>query len=406
VGSLFIHDAKLTTTVGGVVLANWGGEQTSAVGVKELATGARTTHFGGFAHTSGADAGMLFRNLIGWAHGGLPSPKVPDFTHTWGDNGVYTVDVSLIDDDMGYVWDVAGNRPTQVLPNAVLAHKFVTVTVNSVDPTIDRSSIQAFIATQVCVRVSGSGGNTVTLNVYSDGVLAATTSATRDGGSPNPTTEKCGLFKVDVLAPHTLSAKLTYAAPMGGSNPTWLIFQPWRDPVNPGHGTVTVKVDLASPGTQAVDVSGLKQALLDSGQGARIDFSAQAGDVGSDDLAFLWVWGATGATPYVTPTTPSSDYAIDVHCNAGGTTVTGVLAGPQFLGYCEPYFNRAANTGRSPLGPTGVHVQDSAVHAFDPAQTMYYVVLIVLDDDNSRGYASHFAPTDGVDMQFVLVNLA
>jgi len=43
-------------------------------------------------------------------------------------------------------------------------------------------------------------------------------------------------------------------------------------------------------------------------------------------------------------------------------------------------------------------------HAFDLRQDIYYVVLIVLDDDNTRGYPSDFL-NDGIDMEFILLDL-
>jgi hypothetical protein len=413
VGSSFIHDGKDPLSIGGnnaaagrngVLLATWSADGNTAVGVKVLNNGAQTAHFGGWHAPVGVDWNMLIRNLVGFAHGGLPSPKVPDFTHTWGDNGVYTVDITAIDDDMGFLWDTAANEPVQVMSGAAMNHRFVTVSVDNTDPVI-RGGIDAFIATQFCIRVSGTAGNTVTANVYVDGALAGTTSVTRDGSSPNPTTDKCGMFKLDVTAPHAVSGTLTYVQPMGGSNPTWLVFQPWREPVTPGHGTVTMKVDLATAGTVPVNLAGLKSALLDSGQGARIDFSAEAFDAGTDDLAFLWVFGAVGSTPYLTPGTPTGTYAIHVQHNDGAPVTDGTLAGTQYLGFSDPYFDRAANTGRSPVGTTAFDVRDTAVHAFDPSQPLYYVVLIVLDDDNSRGYPSHFVPHDGTDMAFVLIDL-
>jgi hypothetical protein len=276
------------------------------------------------------------------------------------------------------------------------------VAVDNADPTIEKGSVQAFIATQFCIRVSGTGGNTVTANVYLDGTLAATTSATRDGSSPNPTTDKCGMFKLDVTAPHTLSGTLTYAQPMGGSNPTWLVFQPWREPVTPGHGTVTLKVDLVTAGTVPVNLGGLKAGLLDGGEGAKIDFSAEASDAGSDDLAFLWSWGGEADIAY--DPSPTSVYTIHVFHNNGGLRTDGTLAGSKYLGFSEPFFDRAANTGLSSLGTTSFRVGDTAVHAFPGGQTFYYVVLIVFDDDNARGYPSSYG-IDGLDTEVFIVDL-
>ena len=365
----------------------------------------RTAHFGGFAHPTGSDTPMLLRNLIGWSNGGLPSPKVPEFTHTWGDNGIYNVDIEAIDDDMGWVWDAASNEPLQVLPDTSIGHRFVTVAVNNVDPTIDRSSVSAFIATEVCVRVAGTAGNTVTLDVFRDGALLSSVSATRDSGSPNPVTEKCGLFKIDVLGPaQTYTASMTYSAPMGGSNPSWAVFMPWREPVTPGHGTVTIPLDTSSAGTEAVDVGNLTMTLLDSGLGARIDFYAEASDPGTDDLAFVWSWGGESNIVY-NAGAPRSDYTINVHHNDGAPTSSGIVGPLAFLGFDDPYFDRAANTERSPLGTTDMAVSDSANHAFGGGQSTYLVFLMVVDDDTGRGYASHFAPEDGIDIQVVVVNL-
>ena len=118
VGSMFIHAGRQALTVGGnnnaagvngVLLANWK-DGTSGVGTKELLNGKRTAHFGAFANPTGDSTGMLLRNLVGWVAGGIPSPKIAPFTHTYGDNGVYNVDLMAIDDDMGWTWDAVNNR--------------------------------------------------------------------------------------------------------------------------------------------------------------------------------------------------------------------------------------------------------------------------------------------------------
>ena len=404
VGSSFIHDGNLPTTPGGVLLAEWTHESHDAVGAKTLANGMNIAHFGGWHAPPGSDSPMLFRNAIGFAAGGLPSPKIPPFTHTYGDNGIYNVDFAAIDDDMGFVWDFAANQPVEAMPGVAISHRTVTVAVDNVEPTITPNSLEAFIAALACVRISGQAGNSVTANFYTDGLLSASTTVTRMSGSPNPTDEKCGLLKVDVTAPHVFEATLTYSQPNGGSNPTWLVLAPWRDPISPGHGTITYKIDFATAGTFNQPLPNLKADLLSGGQGAKIDFVAEASDVGTDDLAFLWVFGNTFLDPYA-QNCPVCTYAIHVHHNDGSGRTEGTLATPQFLGFGEPYFDRAANTGRSPAGTMDFQVRDTAVHAFDASQSVYYVLLVVLDDDNTRGYPTTFAPNDGVDIQYIVVDL-
>ncbi len=418
VDSAFISPGNMPLSIGGngnaagqngVKLATWKNTGNPAVGAKTLLNGIRTVHIGAFGDPRGADIGQLLRNSVGFASvNGLPSPKIPAFSHTWGDNGVYTVDILVQDDDMGYVFDTAANQPVQILSGTGVgfAHRYVTISVNNVEPTIVAGSIQAFIAAQVCVRISGSGGNSVTASFYTDGVLSSSTTVTRQSGSPNPTDEKCGLLKVDVLAAHDFSATLTYSAPAGGSNPTWLVIAPWREPVSPGHGTVTYKFDFAAAGTQTLALPTLKTDLMAGGQGAKVDFVAEAQDPGTDDLAFLWTWGTVAGTPYLIPNLATDVYTIHVHHNDGTATTAGALSDPQHLGYGEAFFDRTANTGRTPLGPTNLRIRDSSVHAFDMQQNVYYVVVIVMDDDVARGYPSlqNFA-LDGVDMEFVVVDL-
>jgi hypothetical protein len=378
------------------------------VGVKELSNGARAVHIGAFLGPYGPDMPRLLYNAIGWAAGGIPTPNLKPFNYQFGDDGIYTVELSVIDDDMGYVWDPVNNVPVEVIPGIPYAKRFMTVTVDNVDPTIasDNGGFEAFIATTVCVRVSGTEGNSVTAEVFEDGVLVSSTTTLRLTGDPNPPDEKCGLFKMDVLKAHSYDATLTYSAPNGGSNPTWLIFNPWRDPVTPGHGTVSWKYDLETDGEVIPQsLSTLKTGLLDSGHGAKIDFTAEAYDPGTDDLAFFWIWGAVSNSPYENPNDATQVYQINVHHNTGMPTSDGTLADPQHLGFSEPYFDRAANTGRSPLGTMNYRVHDTAAHAFDMEQSMYYVALIVFDDDNGRGYPSPFM-TDGIDMDFIFLDLS
>jgi len=225
---------------------------------------------------------------------------------------------------------------------------------------------------------------------------------TRMNGDPNPPTEKCAMLRVVVLASHTYAADLTYSDPEGGSNPTWLIFSPWREPVTPGHGTISTKYDFDTAGTVSQSLDTLKQDLFDSGRGAKIDFVAEAYDSGTDDLAFLWSFGAEGGVVY----DPSAEsvYGIHVHHNDGSARTDGDLAGLQYLGFSEPYFDRGANDERTPFGTTNFRVRDTAVHAFEGGQAYYYVFLLVVDDDNSRGYPSASAH-DGMDVEVFVVDL-
>jgi len=458
IGSLFIHAGKQALTVGGnnnaagvdgQLLANWK-DGTSAVGTKELLNGMRTAHFGAFANPTGSDTGMLLRNMVGWVSGGIPSPKIAPFTHTYGDNGVYNVALTLIDDDMGWTWDVAGNKPMQALAGASLSTRVVPVTVDNVDPTIDKANIQAFIAANACLRITGKSWGSATLTLFTDGVQTNSVTVTRSPGSPKDQT-KCTLVKIDVLADHTMSATVAFAKLAGktsGSNPFWVSFDPWRR-VEPGHGTRVFsgvfKVEKASTYTQTMDLKNLRRQVFDHGRGAPVEFAVTAADPGTDDLAFVWSWGDGVAE------------TVNVHKNIDSSVVKGTIADPQHLGFAEPFFDRTANTGRSPDGTMGFTVRDTTTHVVkiqshdcddddddssggagptddgcddendcdddsaggfgaahdddddddcaDQAPQFMWVQLTVLDDDNTRGYASPFLH-DGTDMEFLVLHLS
>ena len=477
VGSMFIHAGRQDLTVGGggnaagqngVSLATWK-DGTSAVGVKDLNNGMRTAHFGAFGNPTGSSTGMLLRNLVGWVAGGIPSPKIAPFVHTYGDNGRYNVDLSLIDDDMGFVWDTATNSPVAVLPDTSFSHKIIPVTVNNVDPLIDQSSVQAYMASNICLRIAGKEWGTVSLKLYTDGALSTSVQVTRAPGSPN-SQAKCALTRIDVLAAHTWGATVSFTPAAGktsGSNPFWVIFDPWRK-VNPGHGTTvfsgTFKVQNPANWVKTMDLPNLRRDLFDSGRGAPVEFAATASDQGTDDLAFVWMWE------------DGTKQTIQVHKNLDGSVSNGVIADPQHLGFGEQFFDRALNTGRSPAGTMHFTVRDTATHVVkvdrdhdgrddcdddnngqnscgdgrhegryeddrnhdgDWSQAndrdcgsgedgnhdgdhehddddcndtggvpqVMWVALIVLDDDNSRGYDSLFFH-DGTDMEFLVVMLS
>ena len=145
--------------------------------------------------------------------------------------------------------------------------------------------------------------------------------------------------------------------------------------------------------------------MLDEDEGdsvGSVGVVTEASDVGSDDLAFLWSWGGEADSAY--NQSPTSVYTIHVFHNNGALRTDGTLAGSKYLGFSEPFFDRAANTGLSSLGTTNFRVGDSAVHAFPGGQMFYYVVLIVFDDDNARGYPSSYG-IDGLDTEVFIVDL-
>ena len=399
-----IHSGDYPLTAGAELLADWD-DGNSAIGVKELSNGARSVNIGSFpwgvaGYPVGGDAAKLLRNAFTWAsYTEVPTNDIAPEIHVFGDNGLYNVDLQVIDDDMGWAWDFGANEPVAIPGEApTVSHSIIPVEIENQDPTIDTSSIDVYIAANVCLRVSGKEWNTVSLDVYTDGIQSGGVSVTRMSGSPNDQA-KCAFTRIDLSAAHTFDAQVTFTPMAGatsGSNPWWVIVEPWREPITPGHGSVTFsgssKVEEPSSYVTDIGLGDLKGALLDSGRGARIEFAVTAWDPGTDDLAFVWMWG-DGALE-----------TINVHNNLDGAVTQGRIGAPQLLGFSEPYFDRAANDMRTPDGTTDFTVRDTTTHAYGGADRFFWVVLIILDDDNSRGYPSTFLH-DGTDMEFILVDL-
>jgi hypothetical protein len=158
---------------------------------------------------------------------------------------------------------------------------------------------------------------------------------------------------------------------------------------------VTYKHDFETndPSTWNVqmDLPTLKNDLLDSGHGAEIAFEASAFDYGTDDLAFVWIWGDT------------SPYGIHVHHNNGMPVSDGINTNPEDVGFSEPWFDFGLNDARSPQGTTNFRTRDIAYHMFEEGY-YYYVTLIVMDDDVNDPYASPYGHP-GIDMEFIDLDL-
>ena len=468
--SPFIHSGNYALTTGAQLLARWD-DGNSAIGVKELANGARSVNSGGFSGQGsaicGGDCPKWLRNSFMWSsHTVVPTNDIAPQIHTYGDNGIYNVDLQLIDDDMGWSWDAAANAPTAIAGlEPTISHTYVPVEIYNEDPTIATPSVQAYLASNVCLRVAGKEWGTVVLKFFVDGVQSASVQVTRTPGSPN-SQAKCTLARLDVLAKHTFSSTVQFTPLSGktsGSNPFWVIVDPWRK-TNPGHGTTVFsgnfKVQNPAGWVKTMALNNLVRHLIDSGRGAPVEFAATASDPGTDDLAFVWMWE------------DGTKQTIQIHKNADGSVAQGTLSDPQHLGFGEPFFDRSANTIRSPAGTMHFTVRDTAVHVIradsdrdgdddcgdgdrgscgdghhegryedddnhdgdwrhandndcgegehgnhegdhehddddcsDSAPMVLWVALTVLDDDNTRGYPSLYFH-DGTDMEFLVVYLA
>jgi hypothetical protein len=290
------------------------------------------------------------------------------------------------------------------------------------------------------------------MDVLEDGVLVGTTTVTRTPGSPDEQIKTISFLRVDVLnrpAPQIFDVALRFTPAPGateGENPVWVLIHPTRTPVEHlGEASIVFKSEfnVRDPASWlwTIHLTNLKVLLLrggdedmfddrhgfdiddddcendddfddfedDADDMVFIDFEVEAFDPGTDDMAFAWIWG----DPMTTIEFEQGDSewkrmqgdTVHMYNNNGQAMSERQTLGPsKMLGFTEPFFDRALNSVRSSLGQTNFRVHDVSVHAFMQLGRYYWVSLVVLDDDNGRGYSSTFR-TDGIDMEFIELDL-
>jgi hypothetical protein len=395
------RDGDLDTTPGGIVLAEWA-SGTPCIGVKELPTnGARSVHLSGGRYEVTGDYDQFISNAVNWAAHGGATPCAP-IDVSYADNGVYNFDVQTIDDDMYWDWAPGDEQPTFVGPNDDpsdpgadpedwIAHNYIEIEVLNVDPVIS-PRIKAFAQLDLRLRISGTKDTDATMTLYEtigdETTVAGSAFVSRDPGAPD-----IGIMpSVELMMTKEYTYEIVVVVTGGsGGNPTWIFdmvfpdgkYKEFKHTFNDEHGW-----------TWTITNSELKGALL----GHDIILQAEADDVGSDDLAFVWNYG------------DSTPHGIHLYANVDqGTAVDAVsdeaTAIFDQLPIRDTAFDKGANDVRTPLGGS-ISVMDSISHVFDDDQPYYYyVTLLVMDDDIGDDYPStQLHPMPGCDMAFVEID--
>jgi PKD repeat protein len=264
-----------------------------------------------------------------------PSPDINPIsfaesqTHTYGDNAVFNVTLTVVDDDGG----------TTVAT--------IEVIVNNIAPTI--MDIEAYMFVNFSLRVAGEKYHSVGIHLYEDDIEIWSAQVTRQPGSPDA--------QAATLSGYSLNLGSSYKAVIDylpndprvngnvwGGNPVWVILEFQDGTTERIHHTFNVRQSYWDT-DHWNHIDPWEVDLTDIIYRHNITFQAVASDPGSDDLIFVWDFGDGGIT------------------------------GP------NAYFNNGMNPDPYPspeINP--INATDNVVHAY-AASGIYTITLTVRDDD-------------------------
>jgi hypothetical protein len=237
-------------------------------------------------------------------------------SHTYGDDGVFTITISVNDDD------TTGGGPIY----------WTTVTVLNVPPTI--VDAEAYMVADVTLRIAGEKWHDVIFKIYEDGQEVGWAQVIRYPGSPNE--QMATLHDVEVSLSRQFSVVAYYTpdddpinGQINGADPAWLVFG-WES----GNETwLHHTFNVLHPETWIWTVDNVYFYAV----GQTIHFRGTATDPGSDDLTFSWDTGdgriltaihynnGISPDPYPSPDVnpmTATDQQILVYGSAGTYTIT------------------------------------------------------------------------------------
>ncbi|UCG70278.1 MAG: PKD domain-containing protein [Thermoplasmata archaeon] len=284
---------------------------------------------------------MIYYN-DGMAADPYPSPQINPMdvtdivTHIYGDNGVFAVTLTVVDDDGG---------TTIVTTN---------VTVDNVAPSV--SNIEAYMYVDFSLRVAGEKWHSVAIYLYEDGRQFWTAGVTRYPGDPDKQTATINKVKVDMTKSYTALVDYLPNDPrvngnVWGGNPVWIDMTFEDGSSERLHHTFNVRQsDWGSDHWNHIDPWEVDFAPHLGGH--NITFEASASDPGSDDLIFDWEFG------------------------------DGNTQGP------NTYFN----DGISPDPPKSPEINpmaatDIVIHSYS-SSGIYTITLTVTDDDGGTSFTT------------------
>jgi hypothetical protein len=203
--------------------------------------------------------------------GTFPFMATDSASREYGDNGNYSITLTVTDDDGG-------------------ATVYTTYAIiNNVAPAIER--VEAYILVNFTLRAAGEKWHNVNMTILANGTEIAFAEVTRYPGSPDD--QSVTLYDVKCDVTKVIEVKVLYTplddpvnGQIWGATPVWVTIDFYDGDDVRLHHTCNVR----HPDTWEW-VIGVNQYFV----GHEITFEADASDPGSDDLTFTWFWD--DATP-------------------------------------------------------------------------------------------------------------
>ncbi len=261
--------------------------------------------------------------------GAYPFSTTDTVQHTYGDNGNYTITLTVEDDDGGKT----------IVTTYII--------VNNVAPTI--LNIEAYMYVNFTLRVAGEKWHSVNITLYEDDSEIWSAGVTRRPGSPDAQAATLSGYSINFGSRYNAIVDYLPNDPrvngnVWGGNPVWVILEFQDGTSERLHHTFNVRKTYWNS-THWNHIDPWEVNLTSVIYRHNITFEAVGTDPGSDDLIFYWEFGD------------------------GGT------AGP------NTYFNNGVNPDPFPspeINP--INALDKVMYAYSAPGT-YTVTLTVMDDD-------------------------
>ncbi|UCE39637.1 MAG: PKD domain-containing protein [Thermoplasmata archaeon] len=193
-------------------------------------------------------------------------------SHTYGDDGVFNVTLTVTDDDRGSIVYT------------------IKVTVQNVDPTA--TIISTLMDVEIGIRVAGRKYNNVSMTLFEDGIQIGYVSIERQPGSPD---EQMAWIPWVLDMTKTYSAIVTYEPedpPNVGGNPVWIYIKLENGSIRKIHHTFNIQQSKNRDSDHWNHVDPWEVDLNVNLFGCPFEVTSHVTDPGSDDETLTFTYGS------------------------------------------------------------------------------------------------------------------